>query len=619
MAVNLSPVGGVAAQFFDNSGNVLTGGKLLTYAAGTTTPAITYTTSAGNIPQPNPIILNAAGRVPGSGEIWLTDGISYKFVLTDSNDVLIATYDNIIGVNSNFVNFTNQQEIQTATAGQTVFNLTTTQYQPGTNSLSVFVDGVNQYGPGAQYAYIETDQDTVTFVNGLHVGAQVKFTTSQLNSSGVADAQQVSYIPPFTGAVATNVEAKLAQIINVLDFGAVGDGIADDTAAIQAAIDALPNDGGTVYFPAGRFKVTSTIEVGDGSNSAASAKNCIKLQGEGMGPYFGPSKGTEIFWDGTIGGGPVVRFNGSGDGFGLDRIEINANLKAATGMEIYSVRVSTFSNFAIREFTNAGLSLQIRTGPVGSVLFASGNTFSNWLITSSVAATYGIAIQGNFAANDDWHRNTFIGGVAQLPRASTGTNYATYLEFTDSNTWIECDLNVFGVGTGFGLFLNGANNSFYPENNFFYGCSIISTAVFESGGNVIGDNFFYNFATKDMEVIPSHPKLRGITDTGKMFGGFELLNEAITANLSSKGSFVNHILRNDNGNARWRVMNNANDSSSVGLEFAYSTDGITWTTTMALSPNGDVYVAMPGLGLRQIIASAPNTAGAGFRALSTTN
>ena len=41
MAVNLSPVGGVAAQFFDNSGNVLTGGKIYTYAAGTTTPQAT--------------------------------------------------------------------------------------------------------------------------------------------------------------------------------------------------------------------------------------------------------------------------------------------------------------------------------------------------------------------------------------------------------------------------------------------------------------------------------------------------------------------------------------------------------------------------------------------------
>ena len=123
MAVFLSPVGGVAAQFFTNTGAVLTGGKIYTYAAGTTTPATTYTTSGGSVAWTNPIVLDAAGRVSGSGEIWLADGVSYKFVLKDSNDVLIATYDNIIGIYASFSNFIANQEIQVATAGQTVFTL----------------------------------------------------------------------------------------------------------------------------------------------------------------------------------------------------------------------------------------------------------------------------------------------------------------------------------------------------------------------------------------------------------------------------------------------------------------------------------------------------------------
>jgi hypothetical protein len=51
--------------------------------------------------------------------------------------------------------------------------------------------------------------------------------------------------------------------INVLDFGAVGDNVADDTAAIQAAVNFLTNGtGGTLYFPAGLYKTTATINVG---------------------------------------------------------------------------------------------------------------------------------------------------------------------------------------------------------------------------------------------------------------------------------------------------------------------------------------------------------------------
>jgi hypothetical protein len=255
MAVNLSPVGGVAAQFFTNDGVPLAGGLIYTYLAGTNTPAASYTTNAGTIAHSNPIVLDSAGRVP-TGEIWLTDGISYKFVLSDANDTLLATYDNIVGINSNFINYTGSQEIQTATAGQTVFTLTTMQYQPGTGSLSVFVDGVNQYGPGAQYAYVETSGTVVTFASGLHVGASIKFTTTQINASSYGDAFQISYTPPFTNSVATNVGDKLSQYVSVVDFGAVGDGVTDDTTAFVAALAAS----NAVMIPANfTMKITSQI------------------------------------------------------------------------------------------------------------------------------------------------------------------------------------------------------------------------------------------------------------------------------------------------------------------------------------------------------------------------
>ena len=99
MAVFLSPVGGAGAQFFDNNGNPLTGGKLYTYAAGTTTPQPTYTSVAGNVAHTNPIVLDAAGRVSNGGEIWLTDSTLYKFILKTSADVLLWSVDNIGGIN----------------------------------------------------------------------------------------------------------------------------------------------------------------------------------------------------------------------------------------------------------------------------------------------------------------------------------------------------------------------------------------------------------------------------------------------------------------------------------------------------------------------------------------
>ena len=95
MSVSLSLFAGAGQQFFSDSGVPLAGGLVYTYAAGTTTPQAAYTSSTGVTPHTNPIVLDSAGRVPS--EIWLTDNVSYKFILEDSTNVQIGSYDNISG------------------------------------------------------------------------------------------------------------------------------------------------------------------------------------------------------------------------------------------------------------------------------------------------------------------------------------------------------------------------------------------------------------------------------------------------------------------------------------------------------------------------------------------
>jgi len=135
-AVSLSVFGGVGAQFFDNSGNVLSGGKIYTYEAGTTTPLATYTSSSGNTAHTNPIILDAAGRVPG-GEIWVALQL-YKFILKTSTDVTIATYDNVgssFNATAIIANFTGN--------GSTVA-FTLASSPASENATNVYMNGVYQ-------------------------------------------------------------------------------------------------------------------------------------------------------------------------------------------------------------------------------------------------------------------------------------------------------------------------------------------------------------------------------------------------------------------------------------------------------------------------------------------
>lgn len=142
-AVNLSPVAGAGWQFFDNNGNPLSGGKLRTYAAGTTTNQETYTTSAGTpgTEHTNPIILDAAGRVPGGNEVWLVSGQRYKFVLFTSVDVQLWSADNVSGIND----FSSLQPIiynATGTGSNVAFTLASAPSSE--NTTNVYVNGVYQ-------------------------------------------------------------------------------------------------------------------------------------------------------------------------------------------------------------------------------------------------------------------------------------------------------------------------------------------------------------------------------------------------------------------------------------------------------------------------------------------
>jgi hypothetical protein len=162
MTVNLSALAGAGQQFFDNNGNPLSGGKLWSYQAGTTTPQTTYTTASGNVAHTNPIILSSAGRV-ATGQIWLTAGENYKFSLFTSADVLIATWDNITGINGTGI---------TSNAINVVYDPAGTSAVPTTvqaklrESVSVLDFGADPTGGTDSTNAAQNAWDAVTAANG---------------------------------------------------------------------------------------------------------------------------------------------------------------------------------------------------------------------------------------------------------------------------------------------------------------------------------------------------------------------------------------------------------------------------------------------------------------------
>jgi hypothetical protein len=140
MSINISAFAGAGAQFFDANGAPLSGGLIYTYLAGTTTNATTFTSRSGTANNTNPIVLDAAGRTPA--EIWLTGGSLYKFVLKDSTNVQIGSYDNIPAIDD-------------------VTSINSLITVAGTNTLTGLANpALAAYVAGAQYSFIAQNTNT---------------------------------------------------------------------------------------------------------------------------------------------------------------------------------------------------------------------------------------------------------------------------------------------------------------------------------------------------------------------------------------------------------------------------------------------------------------------------
>lgn len=192
VAYNLSSFAGAGAQFFDSNGDPLTGGKLYTYTAGTTTPKATYTTSSGAAANANPIILDAAGRTPN--EIWLEVGVQYKFILKTSADVTIGTYDNLPAINDPY-------SINSLLSSVT-----------GTNAIAATATPtLTAYAAGQVYSFIaaNTNTSTVTLsIDGLTAKSVTKTGAVALGAGDIRagmlcwieyDGVEFQLINPATG------------------------------------------------------------------------------------------------------------------------------------------------------------------------------------------------------------------------------------------------------------------------------------------------------------------------------------------------------------------------------------------------------------------------------------
>jgi hypothetical protein len=123
-------------------------------------------------------------------------------------------------------------------------------------ATNVFINGV--YQEKDSYSLLG---NVITFSIAPPLSSSIEVMTNETGVINSGNATAISYTASFPGATAQTVQTKLEQYVSVKDFGAVGDGVTDDTAAIQAAVD---SGAGEVVFPTGSYRLKMIfIDVGN--------------------------------------------------------------------------------------------------------------------------------------------------------------------------------------------------------------------------------------------------------------------------------------------------------------------------------------------------------------------
>lgn len=174
-------------QFFDNNGNPLAGGKITTYLSNTTTPASTWQNEGLSVLNTNPIVLNSRGEAT----IWLTPDVQYTFVLTDANDNLIQTVNDIYGafqaingINASLVNYT--------PAGTGVVATTQEEYNQRTIFLQDYMTEAQKMDVYLRTGLIDIS-DAVQKACDFAASTQ-QFLTGPLNNARVIRAPRGRYL-----------------------------------------------------------------------------------------------------------------------------------------------------------------------------------------------------------------------------------------------------------------------------------------------------------------------------------------------------------------------------------------------------------------------------------------
>lgn len=426
----------------DNNGNPVSGGKLYTYAAGSTTPLTTYSDASLTTPNLNPVILDSAGRAT----VFLQQR-AYKFVLTTSADVELWTRDNVLA----YAPYSLDTSIdgvagENLAAGSTVF-------------LS---DGSGGRTAGRWYL---TDADaTATSTSPISIGVvptQILIgATGSIRIGGRATglsgltAGQTYYVSATAGALTSSAPAN-ARIV----------GVADSTTSLVMADSTGPVPASRVsagFFGTGDYTITGGLVVAGAKSLGAVA-----------------SSGTFSFES------PVFRqYTGDGTGYALEF----AKRTGSSNTKLVRINETTSATLEV----NGGMNVGGSTDPGDNNLRVEGTAtvVGQTLVADGAVGAPGVAFAGD---TDTGVYKTATNGIGVSAGGSLVTQFISAQNRTVDGAYTAPAYS-FTSDTDTGIYRNGADDvrisAGAADVAGFYnaGCQIFKAATFEAGitANALG-------------------------------------------------------------------------------------------------------------------------------------
>jgi hypothetical protein len=204
----------------------------------------------------------------------------------------------------------------------------------------------------------------------------------------VTESDGIDFLQAGTGTVSRTSQSKMRDIVSVKDFGAVGDGVTDDTAALQAALDRIDTVGGELLFPSGVYNYTAlTLTTG--------AANAIRLRGVS-------SMNRTNFTQGSV----LVCTGSSGNAFTLDGAAVaasvifdglvfkgNANMDA--GLVLYRSAGVVLRNTVLQGWSKAGAHAVWSKKGASAADFTGALTLENCRLSGNANGWYTDSITSN--------------------------------------------------------------------------------------------------------------------------------------------------------------------------------------------------------------------------------